>query len=308
MKVTKPLIILAILFQIGLQARAQQQAIYTQYMFNHVAINPAYAASKQSPSFMLLMRNQWATMEGAPNSGMFTFHTPFKKEKLGLGVTLENDRVGPISETGVFADIAYQIKLNETQTLAFGLKAGFGFNKAELTKLKTIQGNDVAFSEDIYNYFVPNFGAGVFYYSPTYYLGFSVPKFIQHNTPGGTSDYSNTKELRHFYLIGGYVFELNENLKFKPSFLAKYVKSAPVSVDLTASFLFYERLWLGASYRYGDALCGMLELKIGKQWLVGYSFDFATTKLVRYNYGTHEILLSYELNFSKRRVKSPRYF
>jgi len=303
-------LLLVIVFFASVQmSNAQQQAIYTQYMFNHVSINSAYAASKLNPVFMVLARTQWVSMEGAPFSGTVNFHLPIKREKIGIGASLLSDKIGPISQTGIFLDYAYQIKFSSTDFLAFGAKIGFDFYKANLSRIYTIQNNDVAFSNDVRNNFMPNLGFGLFYYSKKYYVGLSVPKFIQNTLNSDNAQFNSySKEQRHFFLIGGYVFDINSSVKFKPSVLMKYVQNAPLSADLNGSFLLRDRIWIGATYRFGDALSGMVEVKIGESLLVGYSFDFATTKLVRYNYGTHEVLISYELNFDKNRVKSPRYF
>jgi len=287
----------------------QQQAMYTQYMFNHVAVNPAYAVSMQNPTAMLLARQQWVGFDGAPTSQTLTFHGPLKEEKIGIGLSVLNDKIGPINETGVSADYAYQIKLTEGYYLAMGLKGSLSFYKANYTKLRTIQLDDPRFNSDITQNFIPNWGAGMFFYTNDYYIGFSCPKVMQTAiNNNSTSTTMNSKESRHYFLIGGYVFNISDNLKFKPSVLTKIMPGTPIAPDFTASFLLRDRLWLGATYSFKNAFCAMVEFRLSESLLIGYSIDFATTKIIKFNSGTHEVLLSYELKSSKARLKSPRYF
>ncbi len=289
---------------------AQQQAMYTQYMFNHVAVNPAYAASKNAISATLLARAQWVNLEGAPTSTTFTLHGPVKKEKIGIGVSIMHDAIGPTTETGITADFAFQFKINQDITLALGAKAGIAFYKAELSKLRIIDQNDPRFAEDIREDFIPNIGSGAFLYSKDFYIGLSMPKMLR-NTININSDISASGDSyseRHAFLIGGYVFNLSSDVKFKPSFLAKIIPNSRPAIDFNASFIIKEYLWLGVTYRYDNSLSAMAEVRIGAGLFLGYAFDFTTSKLMRFNSGTHEILVSYDLGFDRYRVKSPRYF
>jgi len=289
---------------------AQQQAMYTQYMFNHVAINPAYAASKNAISAMLLARAQWVNLEGAPTSTTFTLHGPVKKERIGIGISILHDVIGPTSETDLTADFAFQFKINRDITLALGAKGSIGFYRAELAKLRIIDQNDPRFAEDIREDFLPNIGSGVFLYSKEFYLGLSIPKMIRNNINinSDIAGSGNSYMERHFFLIGGYIFDLASDVKFKPSFLAKIIPDSRPAIDFNASFIIRDYLWLGATYRYDNSMSAMAEIRIGAGLFLGYAFDFTTSKLMRFNSGTHEILVSYDLGFDRFRVKSPRYF
>lgn len=302
------LIIVVLLTATG--AIAQQSPMYTQYMFNTVTVNPAYAASMQNFQAMLLARAQWINIDGAPTTETFTIHGPIKKEKIGVGLSIVNDKIGPISEVGLVGDFAYQIKLNNDAFLSMGLKGGFNFYQAELSKLKVFDEGDPGFSDDVKGKFMPNVGFGFYYYTNKYYLGVSAPKLMRNKflENYNVKSVSLGKEERHYYFIGGYIFEIDRNIVFKPSVLAKFVSGAPISFDVNGSFLFYKRLWLGATYRVGDAVSLMAEVKIGNNLLLGYAFDYTLSKLTQFNSGTHEILISYSFRLSRSRLKSPRYF
>lgn len=293
-----------------LSARAQQQAMFTQYMFNQSILNPAYAASQDNVNAMLLARSQWVNFAGAPRTQTFSLHGPLTEKKFTVGLSFLNDKISVTSSTEAYADFAYQFQLVPDVYLALGLKAGFDFYQADLTKLKTISNNDPRFSEDVNNSFLPNFGFGGFLYSNDYYFGVSVPKLSRNKINMNSVVNNNTlsQEELHYYIIGGYVFELDKDIKFKPSFFAKMVKGSPLSLDVNASFLLKEKLWLGATYRFKEGFCANVELKVTNNLMLGYAFDFTTSDLLPYNYGTHEVFISLDLNFTRFRVKSPRYF
>lgn len=301
-----------VLFLFPALLQAQQDAMYTQYMFNTVSVNPAYAGSKEAMSAMLLAREQWVGIDGAPSTQTFTLHAPVKKEKIGLGISAINDRIGPVRETGVFLDFAFQFPVTDRARLSLGAKGGFNSFNARLSEIGTVQSNDPAFQKDISGRLLPNFGFGMFYFTNKYYLGFSVPKLIRNEISINDDVITGSagKEERHAFFIGGYVFNVNTKLKFKPSFLVKAVSGSPLSVDLTANFLIDERLWLGGAYRIGDALGGLVQLRINQQLWVGYAYEFTLNELRPYHSGTHEVLLSFDFQFSNSdyRVKSPRYF
>jgi len=295
----------------SIQVRGQQYVMYTQYMFNTAALNPAYVATKQYPTVMAAARTQWVGFEGAPNSQTFTLQFPVSLERIGVGLSIMNDRIGPINETGLFGDFAFQFPLFSGFKLALGLKGGVNFFAAELSKLQVIEPNDPNFAQDIKGRFLPNFAAGTFFYSDNFYLGFSIPKILKNSLALNNNVSTSTlgKEERHYYLMSGIVFNLSDNLAIKPSFLAKVVKGSPVSFDMNGALIFGQRFWLGATYRFGDAVSAMAELKVSKNLLVGYSYDYSLTKIMNFNSGTHEIILSYDITAGTRsRLKSPRYF
>ena len=228
---------------------------------------------------------------------------------MGLGLSVLNDQIDPIKQTGVYLDYSYTLYFSNKRSLALGLKGGVNFYEAGLTDLTTNQPDDPVFANDINRNFLPNFGVGAFYYTPRYYLGLSVPKLIENKiNKNSVSTQSISREEMHVFFMAGYVFDVNRIVKFKPSILTKYVKNAPVGLDMTGTFLFYERLWLGAMYRVGDSFGGLFQMQATNQLKVGYSYDLPINKLGAYNKGTHEIMVTFDFNFGKGRVRSPRYF
>ena len=302
------LVVCVTLFQAE-KVDAQQDPMYTQYMNNILSINPAYAGSGDVLSLLVMSRNQWVSFDGAPVTQSFVMHSPITKYHMGLGFSLLKDQLGPITQTGAYVDYSYSIDFDRGRYLSFGLKGGVNFYEAGLTNLETVDVNDPIFSSDVNRNFMPNVGVGIYYNSERFITGLSVPKLIQNNI--NSTDFSSeyvSKEQIHLFFMAGYVFDINRILKFKPYFLTKYVQNAPISVDITAQFLFYDKLWLGAMYRVGDAVGGMLQLQITNQLKIGYSYDVTASDLGAYNNGTHEVLVSYDFNFGRGRVRSPRYF
>ncbi len=289
---------------------AQQSAMFTQYMFNTVAVNPAYAGSKEVPTAVFLARKQWVSFDGAPVTQTFSINAPIKAKSLGLGLSVTNDKIGIVNETGFFIDVAYNLKLWNKANLSMGVKGGVNFYQAKLTELTIIDRNDPAFQKDIKGDFLPNVGVGFYYYTDKFYAGISTPKLLKNTISAekGVNTQNLAKEERHYYFISGYVFDLGRFVKFKPSVLAKLVQGSPISFDITAGFLFSERLWLSGMYRVGDAVGGIVQYRIGQSLWVGYAYDYTVSDLTNFNSGTHEIMVSFDLVSKKYRVKSPRYF
>lgn len=284
---------------------AQQDPMYSQYMFNTLAFNPGYAGSADVFTVMGLSRHQWVGFKGAPTTQTLVVHSPLPGRKLSLGGSIMHDVTGPAQQNGIFADIAYRIRTGADTRLAFGLLAGVNFFQADLASLTTVQAEAV--NANISSKLLPNFGFGLFWHSPRYYVGLSAPKLMENTiTDNGTVTVS--QEFRHYFLIGGYVMDLNRDLKFKPSFMLRAVQGAPMSLDLNASFLLRERVWFGAMYRLGNGLGFMAQYRFNEQLRAGYAFDLTTTKLAAYNAGTHEVMISYDLKFTQGRTISPRYF
>ena len=302
------LLLVILLFSVG-ETFAQQDPMYTQYMDNLQIVNPAYAGSKDLISVMAVARNQWVSLPGAPDTRTIAAHSPVNGTNMGLGVSFLSDKVGPVQQTGLYVDYSYKLFFSRKRTLALGLKGGINFYRAGISDLTTNDPNDPVFSSDINQSFLPNLGVGAFYYTNTYYLGLSVPKLISNTiNKNGVSIQSIGKEQLHFFFMGGYVFDVNRIVKFKPSFLAKLVQNAPVSLDLNGTFLFYDKLWLGAMFRPGDSFGGLLQIQATNQLKIGYSYDYPTNKLGAFNNGTHEIMISYDFDFGGGKVRSPRYF
>ncbi len=289
---------------------AQQDPMYTQYMFNLQTVNPAYAGSWESMGFMALTRQQWVGFDGAPTSQTFTFQTPLNKENIGLGFTLINDHIGNEKRFTIGVDYSYRIKLSHDVSFRFGLKGGFTNYNHDLSGYSLDSKNtpDEYFQGEVDQKFMPNVGVGAFLYGKNFYFGASAPKLIENDFENNFNNYSSYAELRHFFVTGAYVFDLNKDLKFKPTALAKATIGSPAQVDLSANFLIKEKFWLGATYRTGDSFGFIAQWIIDKKLRLGYAIDFTTTELSNYHDGIHEIMVSYELNFLKTRISSPRYF
>ncbi|WP_346321080.1 type IX secretion system membrane protein PorP/SprF [Chitinophaga sp. YIM B06452] len=307
----KKIITLFVILCMSRQLLAQQEAMYTQYMFNMMAVNPAYAGSRGVLSATAMYRNQWVGVEGAPRTGTLSFDMATRNKKVGLGIQAFNDRIGIVKTTGFYASYAYRINFNENgSALAIGLQGGLSNYRADLTKVELTDGGDPAFMQNI-NAIMPSFGAGIFYNTPKFYAGFSVPNLVKSYLRKDQYLYSTevvAKKYMHLFLVAGYVFDLNENLKLKPSFLVKAVRGAPVVVDVNANFWIKEIVGIGASYRTGDAIAGLLELQLSNQFRLGYAYDHSISNLVKYNQGTHEIMLRYEFGWDRKQVVSPRFF
>ena len=293
---------------VGIASFAQQDSQYTQYMYNTVNINPAYAGQRGMLSAFGLHRTQWVGLDGAPTTNSFAVHSPVNDTNVGLGLSFVNDRIGPADENSISVDFAYTVQASENYKLSFGLKATANLLNVDYTKLNIYNPNDPLFQNNIDNKFSPNIGAGVYFHSENTYVGLSVPNFLETKHYEDDGNYSTAKERMHYYLIAGHVFELNPNLKFKPSALAKMVQGAPLQVDVSANFLINEKFTVGAAYRWSAALSGMVGFQITDGLFVGYAYDAETTKLANYNSGSHEIFLRFELFKNYDRIISPRFF
>jgi len=290
-------------------ARAQQDAMYTHYMYNTLAINPAYAGSRDALTMTALGRFQWVGFEGAPMTQTFTVHAPIATQNIGLGLSVVNDKIGPVNSTSFYADFAYRMKLTATSRLCFGLKGGMNNFSAGLNSLAIGDQNDVSFSQNARTSMKANFGFGMYYQSTHFYAGASIPKILENDFTAGSTVTVGSEE-RHYYVILGGMINMGPRVKFKPTMLTKIATSAPIQADFTATFIFNDILNLGAMYRTGDAFGILAGVNITEQLLLGYSFDWSTKNMTgRYNSGSHEILLRYDLIFNKeKKIKSPRYF
>jgi len=286
---------------------AQQDPLYSQYMFNTLAFNPAYAGSANVLTVMALTRHQWVGFDGAPSTQTLLAHSPLKRENMAVGFTAINDRIGASRQTAMYGDFAYRIRTSEDTRLSFGLRGGLNIHQANLSGLATVE--DDPANVDIQGQVLPNFGFGLFWHGERYYAGLSVPKLLRNEIEAvsGTALVTASEE-HHWFLIGGYVLDLDRDVKFKPSFMLRKVEGAPLSLDLNASFLLRERIWLGGMYRVGNSIGLLGQYQVTDQFRAGYAFDLTTTRMGAYNAGTHEIMLNYDLRFVKGRTVSPRYF
>lgn len=286
---------------------AQQDPQYTQYMYSTNMINPAYAGSRGTLNVFGLYRTQWVGLEGAPKTANVSLSTPLGESGLGLGVNFMNDRIGAMDENNISVDLAYAIDLNENYKLAFGLKGTANLLNVDYTKLNIHNPTDPISQKNINNKFNPNIGAGLYMYSDKAYIGLSVPNFLTTDRYDD-NDITTMRQKMHFYLMGGYVFDLSENLLFKPAALVKTVSGAPLQVDLTANFLFYDKITLGGAYRWDASVSALAGFQVNENLFVGYSYDFDTTALRHYNSGSHEIFLRFELFNRRSTINAPRFF
>lgn len=289
-------------------SNAQQDAQYTQYMYNTIEVNPAYAGSRGALSVFGLYRTQWVGLDGAPETSTFSVNTPLSNSDLGLGVSLVNDKIGPTVENTLSADLSYTIPTSETWNLSFGIKGTANLFNLDVNKLSMEDQDDPQF-QNLKNRFSPNVGAGIYYHSDRAYIGLSVPNFIETNRYN-SDDTAIFKEKINYYLIAGYVFNLDrlEYIKFKPALMTKMVEGAPLQVDVSGNFMFNDKFVLGLAYRWSASVSAMAGFQVTKGMYVGYGYDHETTRLRKYNSGSHEIFLRFEFFNNYNKMISPRFF
>jgi type IX secretion system PorP/SprF family membrane protein len=294
----------ALLFT-GIASYAQQDAQFTQYMYNTININPAYAGSRGAMSIFALHRTQWVGLDGAPVTNTVSVNTPLNGSNLGLGVSVINDKIGPLHENTISGDLSYTVPTSETFKLSFGIKATANLFDLDASRLTPETYGDV--SLESFTKFTPNIGAGIYYHSNKAYVGLSVPNFIESNRYND-NQVAIAKEKITSYLIAGYVFDLNNYVKFKPALLTKMIKGAPLQADISGNFIFNEKLTLGVAYRWSAALSAMVGFQVSDGLYIGYGFDNETTNLKHYNSGSHEIFFRYEIFKKNDKITTPRFF
>lgn len=290
---------------------AQQEAQFTNYMYNTININPAYAGSRGTTSIFGLHRTQWVGLEGAPTTNTFAIHAPFKDTNIGLGLNVINDAIGPSEENTISADFSYTINVSDTYKLAFGLRGTAHLLNVDFSKLNIYNQGDVLAQYNIDNQFSPNFGVGAYWYSEDTYFGFSIPNMLEtKHFDKGQAQYNASSvpyERMHYHFIAGKVFDIHPSIQFKPAFLAKMVEGAPLQLDLSANFLINEKFTVGAAYRWSAAMSVLAGFQVSNNWFIGYGYDSDVTKIANYNSGSHELFLRYEFA-RKKQVMSPRFF
>lgn len=304
----KTYLLIAVVLLTFVDVKAQQDPQYTQYMYNMSIMNPAYAGSKENMTGGVLYRKQWLDIEGAPTTGTFFINSPVGKN-VGLGLSAINDKIGPVEETNVYADFSYTLNLGDDRRLAFGLKGGVTMHKIDFTTIyPTLPNiNDEAFNGPNPNKSFLNVGSGLFYYTNKYYVAVSVPNMLKSNY----LDYSGRRfgtETLHYFITGGYVFDINPDLKFKPSTMIKSAINAPVSLDLSANFLFNDKFEVGGTYRLQDSFGAMVNYAVSPSLRIGYAYDQIVSDLKVTTPSSHEIMILFNLNFPKKVSQSPRYF
>lgn len=286
-------------------ATAQQDPQYTQYMYNMNVVNPAYAGNKEALSLTALYRDQWSGFEGAPTTITFSGHAPVGNN-VGLGLSVIKDELGPISETNAYADFSYTLQVGGNTKLALGLKAGATFHDVGLVDLETQDANDPFFSQDI-NSTYPNIGAGAFLYTDNFYVGLSVPNMLN-SVHLDENALKFGSETNHYFATAGYVFQVNDNFKLKPSAMVKSAFDAPTSFDANVNALFYDKFEIGASYRLDDSFSGLVGFQATPALRIGYAYDAVTSDINVVAPSSHEVILTFDLVFNKKALRSPRYF
>lgn len=286
---------------------AQQDEQMSMYMHNPLVFNPAYAGSRNSINFTAVHRSQWVGWKGAPMTQWASFHMPFAGRTLGMGLHVVNDRIGARRHTGAYFDLSASVRLNRRDhRLAFGLSGGVDFNTFNFTDLAVLNPNDPLYGQT-FSKTTGNFGAGIYYYGERHYIGISSPRLLQHKLSDPAAPDTRLNQ-RHFFLAAGYVFRLSSVVDFKPSTLVKVTSNAPVTFDANASFLLYERFWIGAMYRFHESVGLHAAVTIKRTLQIGYAYDFPVNGLRTNQKGTHEVMLMIDINKKNKSYITPRYF
>ncbi|HRG57350.1 MAG TPA: type IX secretion system membrane protein PorP/SprF [Bacteroidia bacterium] len=305
----KKLIIAASLIISSVSVNAQQDIMLSQYMFNGLFLNPAYSGSHKYMSATLLHRNQWTGWDGAPKTNIIGIDGPLRNRTMGWGLIFANDKIGPTTQNDIMANYSYHLKLGKGK-LSLGLRGGASIVSSNLQGVSTVIGGDEAFATNIKSSFLPKFGTGAYYYTKKYYAGISIPTLIAYD-PDKNFNFDLNKSSdarRHYFITGGYVFELSDMIKLKPSVLLKYQKAAPLQADINCNVLINDVFWIGASYRTNAAVIGIIEYQINPMFRVGYAYDYSTTAINRYSSGSHEVMIGIDLGHDIMKSKNPRYF
>lgn len=305
-----------LLFALAQGVYSQQDAQYTQYMFNTMSVNPAYAGSRGQLSIAALYRSQWVGLDGAPETQTLNLHSPIRNSRLGYGFSVVNDNIGDgvVQETFFDAVVSYTIDVSFEGKLSFGLKAGGNLLNLDFNGLRNFDLEPTA-TDNIENKFSPNFGVGVYYHAERFYVGLSAPNLLETKHFDNSNGDANSvdflsRERINFYFITGYVYDLSGNFKFKPALLTKAVGGAPLQVDVSANFLYNDKFSFGAAYRWDAAVSALAGFQITEQLMLGLAYDRETTDLggTQFNDGSFEVFLRFELQKSFRRLVSPRFF
>lgn len=315
MKKTKKIAIVAILFTIVTTGKAQYDALFTQYMFNEMFINPAYAGSKEAMSATLLHRQQWVNFPGRPVTTSFSLHGPLLDNKMGLGISVLNEKIGVLNRNLVYASYAYRLKTGDKGHLAFGLMGGI---HNQLNKFSTLKTNDDGtvdpqLGQNSPSIMAPNFGTGIYFNTKTFYTGLSIPRMVDDRvTFNPNGDVLQTTKIEpskfHYYFTIGNMFTLSSNLKLKGQAMVKAVQNAPIQYDISANFFIKEMIWAGVSYRSNAAVAAIVGVQVNPQFLVSYSYDYGINAIQKYSQGSHEIGINYLFSYKGKKVVTPRYF
>lgn len=301
------IVLLTALF-LSLSIQGQQDPQYTQYLYNMNIINPAYAGSYDALSLNFLARAQWVGIDGAPQTFTLGINSPVGNN-VGLGLSVISDKIGPVQEQNVYGDFSYTLQVGETANLALGLKAGFGFFNVCLSCLETTNPDDVAFVSRKVDKILPNFGVGAYYYTEKFYAGLSIPNLLKtfHFEKSG-GQITTASEVSHAFLTTGYVFDISEDVKLKPSTMLKVAEGSPLSIDFTGSVLLYDKLEFGLSYRLDESVSGIFSARIKNSLRFGYAYDYTLSNISGFNSGSHEVFILFNFDFERNKIRSPRFF
>jgi type IX secretion system PorP/SprF family membrane protein len=293
--------------------KAQYDAMFTQYMFNEMFINPAYAGSKDAMSVTALHRQQWVNFPGRPVTSTFSMHGPIVNEHMGLGISFLNEKIGSLNRNLAYLNYSYRIKAGKNGKLAFGISGGIHNMVNKFASLKATEAGDIQVSQNSPSVIAPNFGFGIYYSDKVNYIGISIPRMIDDQMKfNENGDFVKSNKMSpqkfHYYLTFGRMFTLTDNLKLKGQAMIKAVQNAPLQYEINANFLIKERIWAGISYRSGDAVSAILGIQINPQFVVSYSYDYTLSKIQQYSAGSHEIVLSYLFKYKGKNIVTPRYF
>jgi type IX secretion system PorP/SprF family membrane protein len=302
----KKLVIIIVIIALAVQLKpvnAQQDPMFSQYMFNNLSFNPAYAGTAGVLSIGAFSRHQWVGFDGAPQTQTFAAHAPLKNG-LGLGLFIARDAIGPLNQIDAKANVAYRLELGEKSILSFGIMAGTASANIALQELIRNSFDDMAFQSNI-NKTKPVVGAGFHWYRPEGFVGISVPDLIE--TKFETDDITWMHH-RHYYLSAGYVWRVHSELYFRPTIMARYVQNAPISAEVSGTFIMGEKIWLGGMYRFDNAIGALVSIQLNRQLRIGYAYDLSLRDVSTYHSGTHEIMLGFDFNFGKEGYMTPRFF
>jgi type IX secretion system PorP/SprF family membrane protein len=303
------LILILFIFS-GKIALSQQQATFSQYMFNGLAINPAYAGSHEVLDATALFRFQSVGVPGAPNTQTFSAHSPLLNENIALGMLLVHDKIGVIDQLGFNIIYAYRLHLSadnrNPKILSFGIQGGFSSYSARYSDLSVYNVNDPVFTQDIKES-RPNFGFGIYYYTNVFYAGFSIPQLINNVFDRG-KNFETIVQPNPFILSSGYVFTVTRFMKFKPNCLVKFVSGKPVEIDINGNVSFDDVLWVGASYKINTNLDLLTEIQVTNQIRIGYCYSVTTSSIRQVDLGSHEFMVNYKFRYPSSGVLTPRHF
>jgi len=304
----KSIVFIFMLILLSFNVIAQQDPMFTQYMHNPVSINPAYAGSRGTLNMVAMHRQQWVGIDGAPKTLSLSVNSPFINYNVGIGLSLLYDQIGPTKQTGLYADYSYHLKITSGVKLAFGLKGGVNIYDIDLTGSKGYSDEDLTRFNGYQKLYLPNVGFGTYLYSNRFYLGLSIPKMLQNDLSDTKNNTLADKEQRHYFFTGGLVLNVAENIKIKPSAIVRIVQGSPVSAEVSVAALLHDQLWIGGMFRNDKSLGAMVKFDISNNLSIGYSYDLSQSLLRPYSQGTHEIYISYDIDFRNKKILSPRYF